>query len=173
MTDPFETLGVPPRYDLDPRELHRRFLAASAASHPDRFSDPLEASDAAERLAAINEAHRLLRDPAARAEALLRRLAGGLRLDDAALPPALLAEVMEAREKLEEATAAGDRTTLAELAAWADEQRRAGLERVAAGLARVEDSAGVERDEAPLRAVQLELNALRYFQRMIDAVPPG
>src|SRR6185369_7979237 len=123
MPSPFEILGVPPRFDLDEADLHRRFITASAATHPDRFADPVEQSDAAERAALINDAYRTLKDPESRANALLATLGGPAKEADKELPAGLLMQIMEAREELEDSLRSGEQNAINRLAAWAAEQR--------------------------------------------------
>jgi molecular chaperone HscB len=154
---PFDLLGVPPQFDLDATDLRQRYLAASAKTHPDRFTDPLEQAEAAERASAINAAYRTLSDPAQRAKALLMRRGVWADLDSAQLPPALLMEVMEVREELEEALAAGDQPTIDRLRQWAAQQREA-------HLAQLADHFG--SDEPDVDAVRQTLAALRYVERM-------
>ena len=165
MPDPFTTLGLEPRFNLDPAELERRVLELSSRWHPDRFTDPLEQADAAERIAAVNHAHRTLRDPATRAAALLDRQ-GHVTGDEKALPPDLLMEVMEVREAMEEATADRDEAELARLRRWAEDQREQRL----AAIARLFD-----REPVDAPAVREQLNALRYATRMLEQMPdtPG
>lgn len=170
--DAFATLGLPPRFDLDEADLHRRFIAASAGAHPDRHADPIAQAEAAERSAAINEAYRVLRDPESRAAALLAALGGPAKEEDKSLPPDLLVEMMAVRERQEEAVETGDAATLRELADWARAQREAHLARVAELFDQAQSAGPRERADA-LRAVRLELNALRYFQRMIEQSPGG
>lgn len=174
MRDAFDIMDMPRRFDLDQKALHRRFIELSAAHHPDRFTDALDQADAAERAAAINEAYRTLSDPERRAGALLAVLGGAAKEDDKSLPPNLLMEMMEVRERMEEAIAEDDKATLAELRTWAEGQRRAYLDATAklfdeALRARAED-AGADVSEA-LGAVRMQLNALRYFERMLEQMP--
>ncbi len=67
--DPFDTLGVEPRFDLDLAALERRHRDLSRALHPDRYAG----APAAERRLALgraidaNEALRVLKDPIRRA----------------------------------------------------------------------------------------------------------
>lgn len=168
MDDPFDVLGLDPRFELDEADLHRRFIAASAATHPDRFVDPLEQADAAERSAAVNEAYRVLRDPVARAEALLVRLGGPAKEQDKSLPPDLLMEMMEVREEMEEAIETRDRTTLDRLRTWAEEQRADRLATVSNHFARAQ---AADSPAEELKRIRLELNALRYFARMLEQMP--
>lgn len=167
MQDPFDTLGLDRRFDLDDAQLHRHFLERSAASHPDRFTDPIEQADAADRSAGINEAYRVLKDPEQRANALLRLLGGASKEDDKSLPPDLLMEMMEVRERQEAAEASGDDGALRSLAAWARQQRQDHLGRIG----RLFSQAAAGPDPQVLRQIRLELNALRYFQRMVEQAP--
>ncbi len=163
MSDPFSVLGVPPRFDLDLQVLHQRFLAAAAEAHPDRFADPLDQADAVHRSAAINQAYRALREPESRGRALLRLRSGTLsESDEEALPPALLMEVMETREAMEEAVATNDAAALHRLRADAEadrEARHAQLNRLFGA------------DPLDAAAVRRELNVLRYIQRMLEQMP--
>lgn len=168
MFDPFAILGVPRRFDLDEAELQRRFLAASAATHPDRFTDPIEQVEAAERAAEINEAYRVLSSPEARADALLRLLGGPAKEEDKSLPPNLLMEMMEVREELEEAQESGDEATIRRLRDWATQQRAARLAKVADYFRAV---TGDSCPKETAKNIRLELNALRYAQRMLDQMP--
>jgi len=161
MTDPFAVFNLPHQFDIDQADLRKRFVKASAAAHPDRFTDPVEQAEAAERSSEINEAHRILKDPEARANALLALLGGPAKEDDKSLPDELLMEMMEVREKQEEAEASGDAAVLKELADWARQQRAEHLDRIAQLLR--EDASGEDLKEA-----RKQLNALRYFERMIE-----
>ena len=163
MPDAFDLLDVPARFDLDPEALRQRMLERTAASHPDRFDDPVEQADAAERTAALNGAYRELADPERRARLLLKRAGQEAGSDDdESLPPAMLMEVMEVREELEAATEAGDAAKLAELRRWAEGQR-------AEHFIALEAHFG--KSEVDGAAVRKTLNALRYVQRMLEQMP--
>lgn len=116
LPDPFSLLGLPRSFDVDPKALEASYRALQAQLHPDKHHSGSSSSSsvaaAAEASAAVNAAVALLRCPLARARFLL----DGTRpdkedfdagqgekevLDD----PELLAEVMEAREEVEEAAA--------------------------------------------------------------------
>lgn len=104
MSNPFELLGLPLRFSLAKAELEQRHRDLSRALHPDRYaqSPAGERRLALEKAVAVNDAFRTLRDPFARAMALLA--AHGASIDDRERPPpALLMEVMELRESLDEA----------------------------------------------------------------------
>jgi molecular chaperone HscB len=169
--DAFEVLGLAPRFAVAPAELERAFVAASSANHPDRFRDPLEQAEAAERSAAINAAYRTLKAPASRAEALLQRLGGSAKEEDRSLPQDVLMEMMEVRESLEEAAAAGDSAKLGEWRTWADERREAHLSRIAEALEAAATAPDAEASRPHLDAARLELNQLRYIDRMLEQMP--
>src|SRR3954469_17524249 len=111
MTDPFETLGVEPRFDLDLRAVEQRHRDLSKALHPDRYAGApaTERRLSLSRAIDVNEAFRVLRDPIRRAEALVRR--AGVAVGETAehkASPDLLLEIIEAREALSEARRAGN-----------------------------------------------------------------
>jgi molecular chaperone HscB len=164
--DPFAMLDLPRRYAVDEAELHRRFVSASSATHPDRFADPLDQADATERASLINQAYRVLRDPMSRAEALLK-LMGEDPGDAGALPPDLLMQVMEAREEMEDAAAGDDAEAMRRLTAWAEAQRAERLGAIADAFAAI-DAGGAADHRDRVRAIRLHLNALRYFRRMLE-----
>ena len=169
MSNPFSTLGIPPAFDLNEADLHRRFIQLSSANHPDRFSDPDEQADAADASASINDAYRTLVNPESRANALLSLLGGAAKEKDTSLPKQFLIEVMEVREKLDEAIEADDKAALDELRAWANEQRVAHLAEVSRLFREAMTSADAR--QSALAQIRLELNVLRYFERMIEQMP--
>jgi molecular chaperone HscB len=166
---PFDILGVPRRFDLDLADLERRFVALSSEHHPDRHTDPIDQADAAEKSSEIGHAYRTLADPESRADALLALRGGPAKGDDQSLPPELLTEVMEVREALEEAIEAQDEAELARLRRWAESQRDDRLSRVGELLDAGDAEAPLDAEAG--KAVRLELNALRYAQRMLDQMP--
>lgn len=105
MPNPFETLGLPPSFALDGAELEQRQRELNRAVHPDRHAGK---GSAERRLALgrsmdINQAYRTLRDPAARAEALFEMLGVNQLGEKTISDPALLGEMLEQRELLDEA----------------------------------------------------------------------
>ena len=108
-TNHFARLGLPRRFALDAAELERQYLARSRAVHPDYHAAGSSADLAAslELSAALNEAYNTLRDPFARADYLLGLEGGPSAAEQKQMPPAFLAEMLEARERVEEAKAGG------------------------------------------------------------------
>ncbi len=160
MQDPFDLLQLAATFDLDPAALEAAYLRAAAATHPDRFDDPLEQADAADRAAAITHAHGTLKDPVKRARVLLARL-GGITQAAGSPPPALLMEVMEVREQLEAALHEQDQDEVVRLHEWAQARRQGHLNTLSTLFA---------ADPTDTDAVTGQLNALRYMQRMLDQI---
>ena len=98
--DHFERLGLPRRFSLAADELERNYLARSRAVHPD-----LAGESASEESSKLNEAYATLRDPFRRVEYLLQLLGGPGAKDVTQAPPEFLEEMMELRERVEEAKA--------------------------------------------------------------------
>ncbi len=108
--DPFDTLGLPPRFDLALTEIEQRYRDLQKTLHPDKYAQ----ASASERRASlshavtVNEAYRALKDDLKRAEALLLRFGGAPQNKGSAQDPELLMEVMELREALAECRAERD-----------------------------------------------------------------
>jgi molecular chaperone HscB len=167
MTDPFDTLGVEPRFDLDLRTLEQRHRDLSRALHPDRYAG----APAAERRLALgraieaNDALRVLRDPIRRAEALLQR-AGLTRgeEDEKKASPALLMEMMESREELADAAKGRDPARITRLGEAMRAREQATLTAIQGAFAAAGD------DPEQLKGVLALLSELRYIRRFLDEV---
>jgi len=119
--DYFAFLGVPRRLELDPQDLERRFRDLSRKFHPDYFynASPAERLASLERSSYLNDAYRTLRNHATRIEHLLaiEGLAPA-KSDEGSVkvPPALLEEVFELNEELDQIRASreggGDEASL-------------------------------------------------------------
>jgi molecular chaperone HscB len=109
VTDPFALLGLCRVQAVDPADLDRRLRERAKALHPDR-APAAERARAAAASAELHAAHRTLKDPLARAAALLR-LAG--HRAEPAPDPAFLEEQLDAREALAVAQEAGDADRIA------------------------------------------------------------
>jgi molecular chaperone HscB len=105
-SDDFALFGLPRRFALERQAIDERWRALQAQVHPDRFAAE---GGAAQRVAMqwamrVNEAHRRLKDPVARAAELCRL--GGVTIDlhdNAAMPRDFLMQQMQWRESLDEA----------------------------------------------------------------------
>jgi molecular chaperone HscB len=173
--DHFHVFGVERRFALDLAELERRYKDMTKVLHPDRFARADERARRAslKRSIQLNEAWRTLKDPVRRAEYLLSLsgvVVGGeegttRKVDGAKvrLPvaPALLMEVMELREGLAEARAAGAHEQVATLAATVRGRRDAAMRAVGS----------VFSQKAPdHEAIARDLVAVRYYDRFLDEV---
>lgn len=158
--DPFTTLGLEPRFDLDASAIERAYLTRVARLHPDlAAADP----DAPGRAASLNDARAALADPERRAEALLARLGGPGKTEDKSLPAGFLAHILETREAVEEAAESGDPQRM-EL--WR-RQAAARREEIIAQVASLFASARAG-DAATLRPIREKLNAWRYVERLVE-----
>ena len=109
----FEVFDLEHVLNIDLDSLERKFHTLSRQYHPDfHTSSPPEGRERALRMTALlNDAYRTLREPSKRAEYLVR--SQGLEVDASKVPQALLAEVFEINEAMEQlrtARAAGDDT---------------------------------------------------------------
>ncbi len=162
MDNPFATLGVSQRYTLPVTELEQRHRDLSRALHPDRYlhAPAGERRLALERAVAVNTAFRTLRDPVARATALIAL--SGVPLSDAdRAPPALLMDIMDLREALD--AAHGDALRVAALRA----DGTARISRAESVIARVFDTEA-RPTASDLSLARESVIALRYLQRFID-----
>ncbi len=168
MDNHFARLGLPRRFVVDAAALERAYLARSRAVHPDFHAAGASGDLAAstELSAAVNEAYNTLREPFARADYLLGLLGGPPAGQEKGVEPAFLMEVMELRERAEDASQ--------HAAVRADiDGRTAALEaQVADRFGRVEALA----DDAPERAATLvtirrALNALKTLRSLARTLP--
>lgn len=161
----FETLGLEPRFDIDGGLLAERHRMLSGKLHPDRYSgrSASERRMALDRAIQVNEAYRQLRDPVRRAESLLS--AKGVEVGEQKEPkasPALLMEMMEVRESLDEARRQKD---LDRVGALSDEMRGredAIMKRLSATFSDAGD------DPNQLEAALPILGELRYVRRFFE-----
>jgi len=132
--DYFAVMGLDRRLQVDTAALRDCFYALSRRLHPDRFAESSEKERAIStaNAAVLNQAYRALRDPLARAAYVVARAGDGKSAAPDARPqdPALLMEMMEIQEALEEARA-GDVTRRGELEATRQDfqSRQAALDR--------------------------------------------
>ena len=137
-SDDFELFGLERRFALDPAALDARWRALQTEVHPDKFAAQ---GAAAQRVAMqwavrVNEAHRRLKSPLARAEYLCELRGAPIQAENnTAMPAAFLMQQMAWREALDDArgaeavqalddtVAAHERTLFAEVARWLDERQ--------------------------------------------------
>ncbi len=163
--NPFDLLGMEKRFDLDESDMHRRFLLASAEVHPDRSTDPEEQLELARQSARLNQAYQTLKQPESRAAALLQAIGNPTIAQHNDLPDGFLQQMLLIREDMEEAQSSQNQTKLDKLDRWAKTERKQYLDRVAE-LFNHMDADGTTHE------IRLQLNALRYIDRMIEQLDP-
>ncbi|HWB97617.1 MAG TPA: Fe-S protein assembly co-chaperone HscB [Bryobacteraceae bacterium] len=161
MTDYYRLLGLEARLCLEPDDLERRFYQLSRSLHPDRFARAsLQERRAAENTAALlNDAYRTLQDPLTRAEYLLRQE----QFTGKSNSPALLAEVFELNQELEELKLEGDPDRLRAAAA----RFQSLVKQVDAELAVRFQEYDQTRSRATLQAIREMLDRRKYLANLI------
>jgi molecular chaperone HscB len=166
--DHYARLGLPRRFVVDAAALERAYLAHSRAVHPDYHAagGAGELAASTELSAVVNEAYNTLREPFARAEYLLGLYGGPTAGQEKGVEPAFLAEMMDYRERIEDA--AEHDSVRREL-----NERAAEFEaRVAGEFARLEALPEGHPDRAPhLLAVRRALNALKTLRSLHRTLP--
>lgn len=168
---PFELFGWSPSDDIDPRDLHKRFLRFSRLIHPDFFAGgSVEQKTLAERNSALlNEARETLNDDVRRADWLVQSLDGPDENAERQMPRAFLLEVLEWNEVLEEARhAEAGSPVLARLDELEQELRANRAETLDGIHAKLTPLPA--RGATELRDVRRELNAVRYVDRALDEI---
>jgi len=103
--DYFEVFGLPRLLGIDATSLEKTFHELSRKYHPDYFTtaSAAEKTQAVRMTALLNDAYRTLRHPIRRVEYLLSLY--GFKSDGSKVPQALLMEVFEINEQMEEVKA--------------------------------------------------------------------
>ncbi|MEM1030377.1 MAG: Fe-S protein assembly co-chaperone HscB [Myxococcota bacterium] len=172
MPNPFEIMGLDPDYEIDTDELESRHRALSGALHPDRYasSSPTERRMSLDRAIAVNQAYRTLKDPVRRAEALLATF--GVETDEKNTPaasPALLMEMMEIRESLDEARQQKDLAGVRALGEGMRTRQVKTMSALSAAFRDVKTRASREEDGAVgLDQATQTLGELRYLRRFFE-----
>ena len=166
--DPFATLGLPRRYDVDKVALDRRYRELQQTLHPDKHaSAPApERALTLRKAIEVNEAYRVLRDDQKRAEALLATLGG--QVSEHTADPELLMEMMELREALSEARADKDAAQVAKLSAAVAQQAAGARNELAQVFEQLQETP--EPSASALQRAQALLGRLRYYRRFQDEV---
>ena len=158
--DPFETLGLPHRYDVDLAAVEKAHRELSRALHPDKYAQAgaSERRDALSRAATVNEAWRIVRDPIKRAEAMFALLGVPVGEDkEPKVDQEFLMEMLEQREALAEARESKDLSGVSAIVSSIRERQRATEKELASGLS----------SEAPAGFVG-KLGELRFYRRFLD-----
>ena len=172
-TTHFDVFRVRPSHAVDPGELEQKYRELSFKLHPDRYAqaDPTEPRYAVEHTAALNEAWKVLKDPARRAFYLLKLHGVDLETEQGAeraqMPLEFLEEVMSLRESLEQARAKKDLDAVSAMADDVRREERGTLQEAIEALHRLETD---PTDERARRQATLALGRVRYFTRFLEEV---
>jgi len=172
LSDPFELLGLPARYDLDLAELAQRQRELGRALHPDRYAGrgASERRQALGKAIEVNEAARLLKDPVKRAELLLVRhgVLVGEGVERTA-PPDFLMEIMELREALGDLRRSRDVAGVEALCQRVEATQRGVIERLERGFGELSAHGSDDASGAKSHALGQQLlplvAELRYYAR--------
>ncbi|MCI0548191.1 MAG: Fe-S protein assembly co-chaperone HscB [Candidatus Rokubacteria bacterium] len=175
--DYFAVFGLPRKLAVDVAGLERRYYELAREHHPDfhQGADAARQADALSSSARVTRAYRALRDPLARVEYLVALEEGRETREGGVgkprVPAALLAEMLEVQEALEETQAAGlDEEARARLR---DERARLIARRTAEDAAIVARGADWDAvvdaggDRRPLLAWFKERLAMRAYLRTV------
>ncbi|MDB4957591.1 MAG: Chaperone protein HscB [Myxococcales bacterium] len=157
-SNPFELLGLPVQFDLDPQVIERAFFERTKELHPDKFAAApvTERVAALSRSRALNDAYQTLKKPVPRAEYLLER-AGVTIGDNERLDPEFLMQILELREELAEARIAKRTSEIERLCQVMKGRRKAAVGALPALF---------ETNDLP--AIKEQLIVLRYLDRYLE-----
>lgn len=161
----FEALGLPVRYDINQSDIEHAYQARIVSAHPDLAGDGIQTDPSL-----LNEARRSLHDDETRARCVLAIRAPGVQAPP--LTPEFLGEILDVRERAQEAVDRGDASAIEHWRQWADRQRR----ELSANFS---DLVGNGTDTLPqdiARQAAGVLQRWRYIERMLEQVgvaPPA
>jgi molecular chaperone HscB len=157
--DAFGLLGLPARFDLDPKLIEQAFFDKSKELHPDRFASAPAAERvvALSRSRALNDAYQQIKKPVPRAEYLLSRAGVSIGENERIADAGFLMEILEMREELAEARVAKRTSEVEKLCADMTARRKA-----------VVDSLSPLFDKNDLPAIKEQLIVLRYLDRYLE-----
>jgi molecular chaperone HscB len=167
--DPFTTLGLPRRYDIDFELLENRYRELQRALHPDRHAgaSPSERRMNMLKAVEVNDAYRALKDELRRADALLASFGDEARVErvgEQAEDPEFLLEMLELREALGEAKEHNDARRVHELTAEVEQRQSAARREL---IAAFDDLAQLPSPER-IEFVRRTIGRLKYFRRFLD-----
>jgi len=160
LRDAFDVLGLVPGFDLTVADIRAAYLARAAAAH---------AGGDESASARLNGAMQQVQDPLTRAGLVLARLGGPSDAADRSTPDGFLGELLDARERAQDARSAGRLQEVQDLLTWAEARRSGEIARVRELLAQVPGMHGQERQRVLAQARQ-HLNAWRAIERMLEQV---
>jgi molecular chaperone HscB len=163
----FDFFGLPHKLNLDSKDLESRFYALSKQWHPDRFArgTPDQRRKSEDATATLNDGYRILKEPIARAEYLLKEHGFDTAEQKSSnIPPELLEEVFELNMALEEIETSRPQLEEAhqKFVAMREDLDRELFEQFAAY--------DENQDQAVLEKVRGILNRRRYIRNLVNQV---
>jgi len=154
----FELLGCDVSFDIDEKDLERKFRARLSQWHPDLHSQSSSQlqEQAASLSAAVNQAYSVLKKPHLRAKYLLELKGTPLSEDDMTVDPSFLMHVMELRETVEEES---DKTRLEHI-------RESVVKETQVCLQNLSEAFQKDNMEVAVRETQ----KLQYYERLREAL---
>ena len=169
--DYFSMLGLPQRFDLDAEEIHQKFLALNRHAHPDFHAEETpEVQALSLRLSAnVNDAYRVLRDPASRANCLLELLGGPSLAEDKSVPDGFLETMMMMQEEIADSAdqdESDERAKTHEVLQTQHDGLMARIEGLFEEHQRSVDCEAVRQDL--LGEIRRQLNAVSYVKKLLS-----
>lgn len=154
---------------MDQTLLEEQFRQIACELHPDFYlnSSPAEKKLSERASTLLNQAYDNLKDPFKRATYLMRLKGKGLEWNERLLPPDFLEEMFSLQEELDEMLENQDQPSLKQFQDMLD-KRRWDIESRLIPLFRMLER--VEKAEVALEQLQMNLNAERYLQRLLDRI---
>ncbi len=166
-TNPFSTLGLDPRFDLEASVIERAYLIKLSGAHPDTGGSWQDGPDAA----TLNLARMTLLDHEQRAVALLDVHNGPNASKCKDLPEGFLMEMMTRREEIEEQITdsnTGGEVSRSNWEAWARDERT----QYSTVVGALFDSFNDLPSSEILTKIRVKNNAWRYIERLIEQLDP-
>jgi molecular chaperone HscB len=168
--DPFATLGLPRRYEIDAGRLEANYRELQRALHPDRHAGASASQRRMSMLKAVevNDAYRALKDDLRRAEALLAHYEGATAANQEPQreDPEFLMEMLELREALGEARASNHAARVRELHVQVGAMQREQRDALLAAFDALSDAPTASE----LDAVRRGIGRFKYYRRFLDEV---
>ncbi len=170
-SDYFSLMSLPERFDLTEEQVRQRFLALNRHTHPDFHTDePPEVQSLSLKMsAAVNDAYRILSDPASRGGYLLELLGGPSSADDKSVPDGFLPTMMMMQEEIADAKDDGQAEELARIADVLQTQHDGLMHRIGGLFADYEQAVACDfTREDLLREIRQQLNAVSYVKKLLS-----
>ncbi len=172
-TDYFTLLGLPRKYNLDEKEIHRKYLALNRHAHPDfHANDTQEVQNLHLHVSAtLNDAYRTLKDPAGRADYLLELLGGKSLAEDKSVPDGFLPTMMMLQEEIADANSADDSQELERLSKVLQTQHDGLTNHISELFDEYQQGVACQAiREGLLGEIRKQLNAISYVRKLLSQV---